>query len=100
MNIYFTSQWRVTGVSGQAGADARVDVEDIRAGGEFVTTPPHAMEARTVVGNGLRVRRETALNVKITLTGVLLEVQEPPRKNYPYLRSALKCLKSKKFKFK
>ena len=73
-------------------------MEDIRAGGEFVTTPPHAMEARTVVGNGLRVRRETALNVKITLTGVLLEVQEPPRKNY--LRSALKCLKSKKFKFK
>ena len=44
-------QWRAAGVSGQPGADARVDVEDLRAGGEFVTILHQVMEARTVVGN-------------------------------------------------
>ena len=49
-------------------------VEDIRRGAGFVMTLLLVMEARTAEGNCLRVRRETALNVKSSLTGILLKV--------------------------
>ena len=65
-------QWRVTGASGQPGANARVNVEDHRKGSGLVLSPLHVMEARTVMGNVSKLRRETALNVRITLTGILL----------------------------
>ena len=63
LRIFLILQWRVTGVSGQPGANVRVDVEDIRAGRGFVTTLHQVMEAQTVVGNFSRLMRETALNV-------------------------------------
>ena len=50
-------------------------MEDLRIGGEFVITLLLAMEARTVEANCSRFRRETALNVKIPLTGILLRVR-------------------------
>ena len=49
-------------------------MEDIRRGAGFVMTLLLVMEARTAEGNCLRVRRETALNVKSSLTGILLKV--------------------------
>ena len=79
LRIFLILQWPATGVSGQPGADVRLDVEDLRAGGEFVTTLRQVMEAPTVEGNCLRARRETALNVKIakiTLSGFLLKVSD------------------------
>ena len=69
-------KWRVTGASGQPGANARVNVEDHREGSGLVTSPLRETEARTVMDNFSKMRRETALNVRITLTGIrLLKVQ-------------------------
>ena len=68
----YTSQSRATGVSGQAGANARVDVEDLRREGGFVTTLHLVMEVRTVPGNSLRARRETARNVRILMMMMMM----------------------------
>ena len=65
-------KWRATGASGHLGADARVNVEDHREGEGLVTSQLHVTEARTVMGSFSKLRRETALNVRITLTGILL----------------------------
>ena len=69
-------KWRATGASGQPGVHARVNVEDRRKGSGLVLSPHRVMEALTVMGNFSKLRRETALNVRITLTGILfLKVQ-------------------------
>ena len=65
-------KWRATGASGQPGANARGNVEDRRPGEGLVTSPHHVMEAPTVMGSFSKLMRETALNVRITLTGILL----------------------------
>ena len=57
-------KWRATGASGQPGANARVNVEDHREGSGLVTSQLRVTEARTVMGNFSKLRRETALNVK------------------------------------
>ena len=68
---------KVTGVSGQLGADAQLDVEGIRTGEGFVMTPHLVTEGHTVQEN--RVRRKDALNVE---TDVVLEVHKPARLTY------------------
>ena len=65
-------KWRATGASGQPGANARVNVEDRRKEEGLVTSQLRVTEARTVMGSFSKLRRETVLNVKITLTGILL----------------------------
>ena len=50
-------------------------MEDLRVGGEFVTTRHQVTEAQTVTGNCSRVRREAAPNVKMSLIGTLLKVR-------------------------
>ena len=63
---------RATGASGQPGADARVTVEDRRKGSGLVTSQLRVTEARTVMGSFSKLRREIVLNVRMTLTGILL----------------------------
>ena len=50
-------------------------MEDLRVGGEFVTTRHQVTEAQTVEANCSRVRREAAPNVKMSLIGTLLKVR-------------------------
>ena len=69
--FFFKLKCPATGVSGQPGANVRVDVEDIRAGRGFVTTRHPVMEAQTVVGNFSKLMRETALNVLKVLFSLL-----------------------------
>ena len=59
---------KVAGNWGQwtAWSKCRGNVEDLRIEAGFVILPDLIMGAQTVEANCLRVRRETALNVKIS----------------------------------